>query len=197
MAIEFEHIKTLEDLGIAIKDYPKTISGHIYNFKQLEKKYITDVPPDQQDPARIRELKVKSAVIADAMIDYYESLKEDEDMLNDAQKTQAKELGLDPETTTVDQLTAAITAAQTKQAELAARAKAVGLTETATEAQIIAAEAKAANEAEKEKQARLAKLKELGLKEDATDEEIEAAVKAKITPTQQKHYLDELLDEIL
>ena len=185
MAIVFEHITTLDELGIPLKDYPKNISGHIHGFKGLEKKFITDVPPDQQDPAKIKELKIKSAAIADAMVTYYESLKPETDMLKPAELARAKAVGLD-ENATIDQ----IVAADEKAKALAERAQAMGLPETATEEQVAAAEAAYQTE-------RAEKLKQLGLPETATDEEIEAAVRAKITPKEQKHWLDELLDDYL
>lgn len=171
--IKWPHIETLNELGLKINDYGKQIAGAFGNLTRSIDQHVTQLQPEQQNAGKVRELKARSAALADDMISHYESLKPD-NMLTPEELVRAKAVGLD-ENATIEEVLAAENAKNA--ADLAAAAE--------------------KEKADQEKAAadRLAKLKELGLKEDATDEEIEAAVKAKIAPAQQKHWIDELTDD--
>ena len=120
---DFQHKLALKELGIPTKKYPKEIISEINTFDILKRRYF-DNNTQQYKPGKLQELQIRSAKIADDMQTFIE---------NDLPEGE-------PEKTTKTQNKMELTPEQLE------RAKAVGLSETATVEQIEAAEIKAHTE---------------------------------------------------
>jgi hypothetical protein len=111
--MEFEHEVALAETGVSYDQLPVKIKNKINRFNQEKAKIYAD--PENVDQEKALYLKKSSLVIAEDIQDFVESQYPEEE--NQNQNNMSK-----------------------PNAELAARAKAVGLAETATEAEIVAKE---------------------------------------------------------
>ncbi len=139
----FEHEEALKEYNVTYNDMPKNLKSVIKLWERERDKIYSQ---QEVDANAERVLKAKSAKIANEIQDFMEKDLEDEqvtpptpgpntnNMLSDTQKHRANELGLDPNTTTVEQLeakekevadkAAAEESAKKKEAEDSAAAKA-------------------------------------------------------------------------
>lgn len=152
--MEFEFEKTLQTFQLDASKLPRELKNRVYFLTADYKNAGGD--SEIMDPKKLRQIKIKDAALADeiqtwAERDYEE---ETEPIPNNNNNSMSKE----------------------KEA-LIARAKAVGLPETASEAEIAAKEKEISDNNAKADQLK-ARAKACGLKEDATLEEIEAKEKA-------------------
>jgi hypothetical protein len=143
---EFEHEIAMQENGVDYNDLPTSIKGKINEFKKSKGKVYAD--PENVDPEQELYLQKKSLVIAEDIQDWVERDLPDEETLNNQNMDKAKEA-------------------------LIARAKAAGLPDTATEAEIAAKETEIANDTKK---ANAIKERAIaaGLAETATEAEVEA-----------------------
>lgn len=144
--MEFEHEIAIQEHGIKYEDLPMPIKNKINRFNQEKAKVYAD--PANVIPDKELYLKKSSLVIAEDIQDWTERDLVDEETLNNQNMDKEKEA-------------------------LIARAKAVGLTDTATEAEIAAKETEVANETKK---ANAIKERAIaaGLADTATEAEVEA-----------------------
>jgi NACalpha-BTF3-like transcription factor len=171
---DFQHKIALKELGLSKKKYPKEIIDQINTFDILKKRYYNE-DTQEYKPGKLQELQVRSAKIADDMQTFIEE-----------QLPEADEHKTNPEETTKPTNTMELTPEQIE------RAKAVGLTEKATIAQIEEAEIEA--HAQKTKaDADAAEALELEAKKA---KEAEQAEKEKNKPKAIAHQEEDILDEL-
>lgn len=125
MEINFLYKETLQDFGLQYGQLPIALKGAINNLNTQYKVAMRD--PNNPDMDKIRQVKIKDAEIADEIQTWAERDLEEESETPKPNNMQNE--------------------------QLAARAKAVGLPETATEAEIAAKEKQNADKAAADKAA--------------------------------------------
>lgn len=141
--MEFEHEVAMADLGVNYSELPISIKGSINRFKRDKDNVYAD--QNNVDPDKELALQKSSFIIAEAIQDWWEEKEEQTNNQNMSKPNEA----------------------------LIARAKAVGLPETATEAEIVAKETELASE-NKKKEALAKRAQAVGLPADASEKDIEA-----------------------
>lgn len=209
MELILQHETALEEFGIPLNEYPKSIGQSVKSLKALMAKYGVSKEGDnsQVSSENMIAINTLSARIAHDMQDHYERDFEDENqnqnnMLTGDELTRAQAVGLDENATiaqVVEKETDIAAAADLAAQDLKARAIAVQLPETATEEEITAAEQKAgqvAADAENARKELIARASAVGLPETATLSEIEAAENPPPPPAapKPKSVADELED---
>lgn len=173
---EFHHDNVISDLEINFSDLPSGIRKKIGAFKgtlaKTQKDYPGGIPKETMD-----RLKTNSLIIGEEIHNWHDENLEEEPINNppNPPTMTPQEEALIARAKAVGLPETAtekeISAAEKAKEKLAERAKAVGLSETATEAEIEAAEKNAATEAEAKK-ALAKRAKAVGLTETATEAEI-------------------------
>lgn len=145
----FEHEEALKDFNTTYSAMPVGIKVRIQNWEREKQKVYASQEPD---PEAERQLKAKSAIIANEIQDFMEKDLEEEEiltpntntMLSDADKHRAKALGLDENTATVADIEAKEKEKNDKEAADKAASEKEATDKAAAEAAEKEAKAKAA-----------------------------------------------------